>query len=111
MPTVFIFKSECDVSNAVFSTQKNAEEWISRHGLTGVLTGYDLDDPAFDRHVNTGKLPVYFRMALKRGVKTSWVIENYADGSTHYHYYYGLGGESPGYHEAFERWHRERGYP
>ncbi len=42
-------------TGGVFTCIENAEAWIGRHGLTGVLTAYPLDEGCFDWAVREGK--------------------------------------------------------
>lgn len=42
---------------AVFSTKENAVKWIQKHSLSGLLTAYSLDNPAFDEAVLSGRIP------------------------------------------------------
>ena len=109
---VFVFHGVgSQFANAVFSTQSKAEAWISLHQLTGLLTKYDLDTPAFDRHLRQRSLPRDIRKAISRGESTMLFAQEFVDGAWHAHYYYGLGSEAPGFDEAFDRWHRDNGYP
>lgn len=105
---VFVFHGTGSrFANAVFSTQASAETWIARHQLTGLLTEYEMDSPAFDRRMKDGNLPGHIRKAIARGDGTTVFAQQYTDGAKHYHYYYGLGADSPGYYDAEERWHRD----
>lgn len=36
------------MASGVFSTREQAELWIRRHGLTGLLTSYPLDEGLYD---------------------------------------------------------------
>ena len=48
----------------VFSSRPRAEEWITKHALSGVLTMYPLDVGAYDWAVENGafkpKKPIHF---------------------------------------------------
>jgi hypothetical protein len=53
--TVWIFHSSAThFSGGVFSDARLAEEWIARHGLTGVLTEYPLNRGAYDWAIDSG---------------------------------------------------------
>jgi hypothetical protein len=109
---VFVFHGTGSrFANAAFSTRLSAETWISRHGLTGLLTEYELDAPAFDRQSNDGSLPSNIRESIVRGEPTTSFAQQYVDGSSHAHYFHGLGEESPDFFAAMERWHREHVEP
>lgn len=110
MQAVFVFHgSGSRFANAVFSTRKTAEDWIARHSLTGLLTEYDLDSPAFDRRSSEGSLPKDIRKSLERGDAVATLVQQYVDGSVHTHYFYGVGETSPQFVDAMERWHRAHG--
>jgi hypothetical protein len=105
---VFVFHGAGSrFANAIFSSLENAETWITLHEITGLLTEYDVDAPAFDRKLKEGKLPKYIRKSLMEGDTTTWYAERYVDGARHRHYFLGLGEDSPGFHEAADRWERE----
>ena len=107
MNSVFVFQgAKCRFANAVFSTKSTAESWIAKHSLTGLLTEYEADNPAFDQRLKEGTLPKGIREALKREKSSASVIETYVDGARHSHYYPGIGQESPEFRNAMERWHR-----
>jgi hypothetical protein len=107
---LFVFHgSGSRFANAVFSSQASAETWIARHGLTGLLTEYDMDSPAFDRQLKDGNLPRDIREQLIRGASSTTFAQQYVDGGRHRHYFHGLGEDSPDFFSAMERWHREHG--
>jgi hypothetical protein len=74
----------------VFSSRLRAEEWITKHGLSGVLTMYRLDVGAYDWAVENGafkpKKPHHF---------TPEFIGRFAGGEIHFHYETGKRGGPP----------------
>lgn len=81
--TVWIFEGEdlpqrsaCHPS-AVFSSLKKASEWIGDHRLSGLLTGYVIDEPAFERSLRLGTVPKHQQSGALRQV--------WAGGEQHYH--------------------------
>ncbi|MBY0261362.1 MAG: hypothetical protein K2Q20_03415 [Phycisphaerales bacterium] len=107
---VFVFHGAGSrFANAVFSSKVSAEAWITLHGLTGLLTEYEVDSPAFDRRMKDGTLPRNMRESLVSGEATGAFAQCYADGARHSHYFHGLGEEAPGFADASERWEREHG--
>src|SRR5262245_30290043 len=51
---IWVFNGEkAATPAAVFSTKALAEEWIALHSLTGMLTGYPLDESAYDWAIRT----------------------------------------------------------
>ena len=88
---VFVFHGHRSrFANAVFSSREVAEAWIRKHELTGLLTGYDLDAPAFEQD-RQKKVPP----------------ERYTSGDDHWHYIYGLGQGDEGFDAASSRWDAE----
>jgi hypothetical protein len=73
--------SNATFPGGVFSTIQLAEEWIAKHGLSGVLTMYWLDVGAYDWAVANAtfkpKKPHHF---------TPEFIGQFAGGETHFHY-------------------------
>lgn len=68
-------------SGGVFSTLDKAEAWVSKHGLTGMLTGYPLDEGAYDWAIRHG----YFT-PKRDDQKTADYIGRFASGRYHFHY-------------------------
>lgn len=108
-PTVYVFHGTgSHFANSVFSSLEIAKAWISKHSLTGLLTAYTLDAPAFDSLKTEGKLPKWMRRNIDAGEPIpAEKIQIFVDGGEHYHFYYGLGVGSPGYGEASDRWFKE----
>lgn len=105
MTKVYIFHGDKSrFANAVFSTLDAAEQWIGKHALTGLVTAYELDSPAFDRNLAARSLPRGTLDAIARGDDIAQMAERYVDGSEHYHFVYGHGESSPGFQEAMKRW-------
>ena len=88
----------------IFSSLEGALAWIAENSLTGLLSAYDLDRPAFDTRRSSGELPRLLRRRLEAGVLSVKDVEQYVDGREHYHFFFGLGEEDPGFHEATDRW-------
>lgn len=97
-------------ANAVFSTAERADDWVRKHELSGLLTRYKLDTPAFDENMSCGKLKS-IEIAIRQGEDARIHIQRYVDGSWHRHYFYGVSDESLGYLEASDRWDRENDLP
>jgi hypothetical protein len=52
---VWVFNgAKARLASGVFSSRENAEAWIARHKLTGLLTEYPLDFGAYDWAVQHG---------------------------------------------------------
>ncbi|XVJ59680.1 MAG: hypothetical protein HEQ23_09855 [Tepidisphaera sp.] len=64
--------------SAIFSSVEAAERWIAEHALSGLLTLYHLDVPAFERSLALGTVPVAQRDGSLRQV--------WAGGEAHHHY-------------------------
>ena len=68
-------------ASGVFSTQEKAEDWISIHSLSGLLTRYPLDTGAYDWAVEQRHLK------LNRADQTSArFIQRFSNGTVHHHY-------------------------
>jgi hypothetical protein len=82
-PAVWVFcGNNATFPSAVFSQRKDAEEWISRHELSGTLTAYPIDKPAYDWAIETGSFE-----PKKPKHKTSEFIQKFSSASQeHYHY-------------------------
>ena len=63
--------------SAVFSSLRTALEWLGRHRLSGLLTSYVVDEPAFERSLRRGTVPERQRDGALRQV--------WAGGEEHYH--------------------------
>ncbi|OWL98346.1 hypothetical protein CBQ26_02600 [Deinococcus indicus] len=49
MTEIWVFHAEgAALASGAFSTREQAELWIRRHGLTGLLTSYPLDEGMYD---------------------------------------------------------------
>lgn len=102
MTKVYVFHGTGSMfCNAVFTSLQNAEGWIAGHTLTGLLTVYYLDDPGYEREKREGVLPSY--------VAGAEAIQRYVSGKDHYHFFYGVGEDHPGFTDASIRWAREHG--
>lgn len=110
MTCIFVFHGAGSrFANAAFSTKELAEAWIARHALTGLLTGYVLDSPAFDHKLIDGTLPSYTRRAATSDdarIKSK-APQTYSDGAVHFHYFYGVGRDSPEYSDMEDKWDRD----
>lgn len=110
MTSVYVFHgTHSRFANAVFSTKELAEAWIARHALTGLLTGYTLDEPAFDRKLIDATLPKYVRTnATSNELRLrSIAAQTFTDGGVHFHYFYGVGENSPEYSDMSDKWDRD----
>jgi hypothetical protein len=65
----------------VFTSIERASEWIARHGLTGLLTGYPLDEGAYDWAVRKGLFKV-----KREDQQTPAFMANFASGEYHHHF-------------------------
>lgn len=105
MTKVYVFHGhKSRFANTAFSTLAAAEQWIAKHALTGLVTAYEVDSPAFDRNLAARSLPRATLDAIARGDDIAQMAERYVDGSDHYHFVYGHGESSPGFQEAMKRW-------
>lgn len=78
---VWVFNGGGAFPSGVFSTRETAEAWINKHGLTGVLTKYPLDEGAWDWAVREGHFKPH-----REDQKTPRFIQRFACGQEHYHY-------------------------
>jgi hypothetical protein len=67
--------------SGVFTSVERAAEWIAKHGLTGVLTGYPVDEGAYDWAVRTGLFKVKHEYQ-----RTAAFIGKFASGHYHHHF-------------------------
>lgn len=57
--SVWVFNGGGQFPSAVFSARDTAESWITRHGLTGVLTKYPLNVGVFEWAIGCGAFKPY----------------------------------------------------
>ncbi len=82
MTFVWVFQGEDGrLASGVFSSRENAEAWIAKHGLSGLLTRYPLDTGAYDWEVESGHFS-----PRKDDQKSSRFIGRFTGGSVHFHY-------------------------
>ena len=68
--------------SGVFSSQEQAEVWIAKYRLTGVLTQYPIDVGVYDWAIQSG----FFKPKEERE-KTSQFIQRFSSASQeHFHY-------------------------
>src|SRR5262245_8469333 len=54
--TVWIFHGEgCRFASGVFADRSTALGWVARHGLTGVVSEYEVGDGCYDLAVRQGR--------------------------------------------------------
>lgn len=82
-PSVWVFcGNSATFPSAVFSKREHAEEWIAEYELSGTLTAYPVDRPAYDWAIETGSFE-----PKKPKHKTSEFIQRFSSASQeHYHY-------------------------
>jgi len=68
-------------AGGVFSSLETAETWISQHQLTGLLTGYPLDEGAYDWAIRRGSFRV-----KRPHQQAPGFIGKFASGELHHHY-------------------------
>ena len=51
---IWVFNGGSRFPGGLFTTVEKAEAWIARHGLSGVLTKYPVDEGCFDWAIRTG---------------------------------------------------------
>lgn len=73
--------------SAVFASLKAASRWVSAHRLSGLITGYTLDVPAFEYSLRVGGVPDHRRDGTQRQV--------WGGGELHYHVKDGVVLEAP----------------
>ncbi len=84
---IWIFQgAKSNFANGVFSSKANAEEWICKHQLSGILTLYPLDVGVYDWAIENG----FF--TTKKDYQTSpEFIQRFSSASQeHYHYQNGV---------------------
>lgn len=80
--TVFVFSGEGGrFPSGVFSTRESAESWIAQWSLTGLLTEYVLDTPAYELSIARGSCE-----PSKPHHRSSDFIGKFAGGEVHWHY-------------------------
>ncbi len=86
---VWVFNGENSrFSSGIFSNKKNAEEWIKKHNLSGVLTLYFVDIPPYEWAIENN-----FFIPKTEKEKTSEFIQKFTSGSQE-HNHYELGKEN-----------------
>jgi hypothetical protein len=79
---VWVFNAErARFPGGIFSSLDKAEAWISKHGLTGLLTGYPLDEGAYEWATRRG-----FFSPKRDDQRTAEFIASFASGRYHHHY-------------------------
>jgi len=86
---------------ATFSSLKKAQEWIKQHSLSGLVIKFTMDRPGFDLRLAAGSLPKYL------DENDPHARESFVDNSFHWHYFYGVSDDEPGFGDAAERWNRK----
>ncbi len=72
-------------TSGVFSTKENAEDWIEKHKLTGILTLYPLDQGAYDWAITNKSFK-----PQKKAHYTPFFIQKFSSASqNHFHYFEG----------------------
>jgi hypothetical protein len=66
--------------SAVFSTFEAAREWIAHWHLSGCLTSYIVDEPAFDRSLRLG------RVSSKDKQRADKLRQTWSGGEEHAHF-------------------------
>ena len=72
--------------SAVFASLVDAENWITKHGLTGVLTEYPVGVGVFEWAVESGK----FKPKPTKKIDASFIGQFTTAAMTHYHYENGV---------------------
>lgn len=79
---VWVFNTEkARFAGGVFSSLEKAEAWIAKHRLTGLLTGYPLDEGAYDWATRLGLFK-----PKRDDQRTAGFIGGFASGRYHFHY-------------------------
>ncbi len=68
-------------TSGVFTSLELAENWISRHSLTGLLTHYPLNEGVFDWVVRTTRVKESFARGASAGI-----IGSFCSHLDHFHY-------------------------
>jgi hypothetical protein len=71
--------------SGVFSSRENAEAWIAKHALTGVLTAYPVDQGVYDWAVEKG----LFRPKATKNIDARFIGGFTSASQEHFHYYAG----------------------
>ena len=84
---VWVFNgAKSNFPSAIFSQRPAAEEWIRKHGLTGILTAYPVDVGVYEWAVERGHF-----FPSKDGHKTAQFIGKFSSASQeHYHFELGV---------------------
>ncbi|MBL7976741.1 MAG: hypothetical protein JNN12_00265 [Bacteroidetes Order II. Incertae sedis bacterium] len=67
--------------SGVFDSVLNAEVWIERYSLTGILTFYPLNISVYEWHIQNG-----WFIPSKEHHNTAEFIEKFSGGQYHFHY-------------------------
>lgn len=88
--SVFVFSGlKNKHPSAVFSAVEPARAWIKKHGLTGTLTEYPIDTPAYDWAIAKGKFT-----PSSDHERSGDFIGNFSDASQR-HYHFENGSDDP----------------
>lgn len=98
--TVWVFNGvHARFPAAVFSSRAAAEDWISRHQLSGTLTEYPVDVSAYDWAIQKG----YFEPKRSEQRSGAFMARFTSAGQAHDHYEDGRSGGGPGERGPGER--------
>ena len=80
---VWLFNGEGSrFASGVFSELSLAEEWISKHSLTGILTEYPVDEGAFDWATSHG----LFKPKPDKRIDAHFIGRFTSGAQEHFHY-------------------------
>jgi len=83
MDSVWVFNGKAgQFPSAIFSTLENAEFWISKHRLTGMLTKYPIDVSAYEWAVSCGA----FKPTQPYQAEPTFIQRFTSASQEHYHY-------------------------
>ena len=74
----------------IFTTVENAERWVTRHKLTGVLTQYPVDEGAFDWAVKRNLTNLRPELLPHKLLDSDFVGSFSSASFVHYHYENGV---------------------
>jgi hypothetical protein len=83
IPHIWIFHAEnASFAGGAFSSLELAEDWISKHKLTGLLTAYPLDIGVYDWAIENG----LFNPRGDKHISSKFIGEFTSASQQHYHY-------------------------
>lgn len=85
-PFIWVFNGCRQFPGGLFTTVEKAEAWIARHGLSGVLTKYPVDEGCFDWAVRTDRHSLSEKKLAEKREDKEFIGGFSSAGQEHIHY-------------------------